>query len=224
MMKLSLLNETVKTVQLNDTDITIIDFNKQRILVEEFRAIDQVSQMTGVVSNDIRSCMMDHDDCNVMLDELYLINGYCFMTLLDYCHILHNPATERISPFKNLDNHPSIKSSHQLYQVYGLDSDTRARPCELLSLLTGEIQQFYSPLYALQSINRSLYDILKVPLNPRREITDYEHYIFPVIQEEFVLRLTNHFIGWEEYVLHAIEDEEAIQQLEDERLASMGIQ
>lgn len=201
--------ETNRTVELKDNDIAVMDFTKQRLLIFEAREIRLLAHDLQIAPNDIHASVLHHHQHDE--DEVYLINGYCFMTVRDYMVIIQESLPLRQSPFKDTENNPSITSSQRLYQVYGLDSPTKSRPCELLSLETGEIQQFYSPLYALQSLERSLYDILRIPLYPRREITDYEHYIFPVIDDKYILRLSQHFVQWEEYVYHALGDEEGLQ-------------
>lgn len=197
MMALELMKETVETRLLNDQDILIMDYRNKHVTISQRQEINEISQRTGVLPYDIEACLEDHRDIEDY-EDVYIVNGYTFMYVTDF---LDTPVSRIESP--------SVDSSIKLYSLYAHESLHRARIIDVLDLTTGEVVQYYNHILALNAIGATTYDILKVPLYPGREITEYEHYIFPSVGDQ-ILRFKANIMPWTEYVYHALQDYEAL--------------
>lgn len=205
MMELNLMQETVETRSIAEHDIIVIDYTRKYILAVEACEIETLSEHTEVSIDCILHCIKDHEN-RTDRDDFYLINGYTFLTVSAYRAALDNKAVIDIMR----KQHSSVESSKKLYEVYGYAHVSTANPVELLNLETGEIKQFYNIILALESIDASMYDILKIPLCPGYTCTDYEYYVFPVIYDNFILRLNYQFLPWTEYVNYALGEPEVL--------------
>lgn len=204
---LQLMQESVETREMIDNDILVLDYANQTILVYGADDLNLMIQQTNVDIDSIVACIADHRG-RYDRDEVFVINGFTFIQVSDF---MRYPIQASLGK-----GNDSIKSSKDLYAYYADTKIFDAKPVELLNCQSGQITQYYNLDVALRALDSSFYDILKVPLKGYRQILDLEHYAFPMVLDEFVVRLVSNKVPWTEYLALALEDFEALELISND--------
>ena len=203
--ELQLMQETVETREMLASDILVLDYINQTILVYDKDREDLAAELTGVDWVSIFISLLDHEDRQAN-DEIYVVNGYTFIYVKDF---IRSP----IQCSLGRDN-PSVQCSIDLWNHFTFD--TKAQITEIFDINDGSIKQFYNLITALDSLSASYYNVLAVPLGDHTIVTNIDYCVFPIVQDNYIVRLQSHPVPWSEYNALAIKDYEAYESLIEE--------
>lgn len=188
-----LIPETVETKPLLDLDILVLDYANKTILVYDNQDFELMLDFTKVDVESILTCIEDHSNLDPS-DPIYAINGFTFILVKDF---VKNPIQCSVGT----DN-PSIPSSKLLFETY---FKLKNELVEVLNIETGEITKYLDLDAALINLDVTYYDLLKLPVNEYRAVSDVSHYVFPVVKDNYIFRFVRHLFNWTSYSRTALE-------------------
>lgn len=195
-------------MQVVNSDLLVLNYQNKSITVYDQFDLLRVSKETRVDVGSIMESLQDHHTYQTD-DDVMILNGSTFINVSDF--------TRRPIQCSLGSGNPSVETSIQLYKTYS----NYMEPVEVYDIVSGEITGYPNLQVALMSMDRTLYDLLKFPINSRRQFADISQYVFPIVTNDFIVKLNINTLSWNQYMALATDDWETADVVEEmERIDS----